>query len=191
MDPMSAEHPSPLTRFGEIEAALRDVAAPTGAAECHGILSGMLCGPEDLGEETWLREVLGDGDPAGLAPCREALGRLRAETARQLYAGRFEFTPLLPADDESLAHRSVALGKWCQGFLLGLGLSGLHDLAALSGESREVVSDFSEFTRIEPEPEPGEEAESAYAELVEYVRAGVLLINEELHGSAGPEDTIH
>lgn len=154
----------------------------TGAAEAHGILCGVLCAPEPPDDASWLQALLGDVPPedALAAECRSLLLAARAQAASQLYSGEFSFQPLLPADSEPLAVRAVALGEWCEGFLYGLGLGRIADVSALPPNCREILSDLGEFTQVEPEPEATEQGEAAYTELVEYVRAAVLLLLDEL-----------
>ena len=106
----------------------------------------------------------------------------------QLQGADFSYELLLPADDEPLQRRVLALAQWCQGFYLGLGVSGINQLEKLPEDSREVVSDMTEIARMENyDEQPGEEDEGAYAELVEYLRVGVLLIFEEL---SKPENVV-
>lgn len=162
--------------------ALERAGAATGASEAHGLLCGVLCAPGDPAEESWLSAVLGEVPETAEAvrECRSALLDTRTAAAGQLYSSDFAFRPLLPPDSEPVAGRSVALGKWCEGFLYGLALGGVSDPSNLPAEVREILADLGEFTHIEAEPEPSEEAEAAYAELVEYLRAAVQLVFEEL-----------
>ncbi len=83
------------------------------------------------------------------------------------------FAPILPDDDETLAVRAAALSDWCQGFLYAIG-PGLRDWTAASDTLQEFVSDIRDITRLDPGGD-GETDETAYTELVEYVRAGVTL----------------
>ena len=51
----------------------------------------------------------------------------------------------------------------------------------------ELLDDLAEIARVDFEVgEPDEEEQAAFAEVVEYVRVGVLLINEELQPSKAP-----
>ena len=152
--------------------------------QAHGILCGALCTPEGkkvdcVGEITGRAE---SGDVLG-RECTASLLSLYSETERQLGSGDCEFRPLLPDDEESLERRSEALGAWCSGFLLGLSLGGVTDLATLPADSREIIEDLNQFAGIRPSAIEDEAEEVAYAELVEYIRVGVMLINDELHGS--------
>jgi len=52
---------------------------------------------------------------------------------------------------------------------------------------REILRDLAEISKVEFDVEgAGEAEEGAYAEIVEYVRVGVLLINEEMHPVKAP-----
>ena len=64
--------------------------------------------------------------------------------------------------------------QWCQGFLYGLGAGSIPGCrAACRGRSGEIVRDLAEITRAGVDAGESEESnESAYAELVEFVRVG-------------------
>ena len=164
--------------------ALERAHATLDVSECHGVLCGLLCATKAFSEERWLGEFL-DPVEAGSAEaerCRKTLRSARRETQRQLEGQQFEFEPLLPNDDVSLTQRGEALALWCRGFMYGLAVGGLDDSVATSEDVREVLNDLSEFTRLDvSDLKEGTNAlESDYAELVEYVRVGVMLIHNEL-----------
>lgn len=63
----------------------------------------------------------------------------------------------------------------------GLGLGGIQDEAKLPGDVNEVMRDMSEISRLRfADQGGGNEDETAYAEIVEYVRMAALLVYEEL-----------
>ena len=76
-----------------------------------------------------------------------------------------------------------ALGEWCQGFLIGLSLGGVEDFQALPDDAKEIARDLVEIARAGTSYELSglEDDEEAFVELVEFIRVGALLINEELH----------
>ena len=167
-------------------------------AELHGTLTGLLCANGNAEAETWLKNLFpnaASGDLLG----EEAFDELKAlhETSRErLNATGCEFQLLLPDDDSDLDQRVHALGEWCQGFLVGLSLGGISDFKALPEDAREIAEDIVEIARADSSYsfDGSEEDEHAYAELVEYLRVGVLLINEELQPSQAPvakETTLH
>jgi len=91
------------------------------------------------------------------------------------------FLPLLPDDDEPVSERAAALVDWCEGFLYGFGNNGSTDLCEFSQEGREFVSDLKEITRMDVlSLEDDEENEVALSELMEYIKAGTLILREEV-----------
>jgi len=164
------------------------------AAEAHGTLTGCLCSTVAYRFEDWMLEILpGEGPHPGTA---RILQELFQSTSLALGEAQMEFTPLLPADEEPIDARAAALGVWCQGFLYGLGTSSLTDASQLPGDIGEVVRDLTEITHVAADSaESIESNEGAYAELVEFVRAGVQLLFDELEPlrreSSPPEGLLH
>ena len=100
---------------------------------------------------------------------------------RALRGDEMEFQLLLPDDDAVLMERALALSQWCQGFLYGFGTGGAVPREQLSAEVEEVLRDLTHISQAAVETgAEAEEEEQAYAEIVEYVRAGVQLIHDEL-----------
>lgn len=167
------------TGYAELQRVLGDAQGLTEAAEAHGTLTGALCAANAYQLEDWLGEILPDGrtDPLTRESCRVCF----EATARALREANMAFQALLPDDGQPLDARTTALGQWCQGFLYGLGTSSIADVTRLPGDVGEVVRDLAEITRIGVDTrESVESNESAYAELVEFVRVGVQLLFEEL-----------
>ena len=129
----------------------------------------------------WISNVLAD---AHSSEADRVLESLAAQTWKMLEEGDMSFTPLLPSDEMPLESRADNLGLWCQGFVHGLGVAGAQgDGNPVFKESpaRDIIEDFSQIARAAfAESESGDEAETAYIELVEYVRVSVQLIFEEL-----------
>ncbi|NIM29602.1 MAG: UPF0149 family protein [Gammaproteobacteria bacterium] len=180
------------TSYNLCSRALARARAELGAAECHGLLCGLLCGVDEQAPQRWLEEVLG---PAGRIQqdreaCRSELLRVLTDTVRTLCSGQCNFVPLLPGDDAGLGVRSEALADWCSGFLYGIA-SAVDLEKRLSKDALEVLSDFSEVTRLRSDAEESESSEADYSEIVEYMRVGVMLIFEELRGRPLPGDGVH
>ena len=172
--------------YTEIQRVLADERSMTDAAEAHGTLAGALCTAPTYRFEDWLQEILPDGRAQPLST--GALRSLYFVTAETLNGTELEFHPLLPEDASPLDERTTALAQWCVGFLYGLGSGSVPDLGALPGEVGEVIRDFDEITRVGVDGGEGEEQnESAYAELVEFVRVGVQIVFEELETLRVPE----
>lgn len=173
--------------YEAIEIALAEAGADADAAQLHGHLCGLTCVLGTGAAGLWLAQAFEVSDQSGAAPIgsKPTLERLAVDTADALEAGDMSLALLLPPDDEPLEERAASLAHWCQGFV-----HALHDAdpcAAQSGRAiksdtaKEIIADFREISRaVFAEDETQIEAESAYAELVEYVRVGVQLIFEDL-----------
>ena len=96
----------------------------------------------------------------------------------------FEFTLLLPEDTADINFRTEALGLWCQGFLTGLNQSKIPIEEITSPEVTDALNDIMEVAQVEFGDIPStDEDETAYYELVEYVRLVVLMVYHELKSS--------
>jgi len=172
--------------YRRVQELLAQDHALAGAAEAHGMLAGCLCGAAGYRYEDWLREILPEGRASAQADA--TLRELFDATAAALVAPDMEFMLLVPEDDEALDLRTAALAEWCQGCLYGLGAGSIPDAAELPGEVGEIVRDLTEISRAGVDAGDDEESnESAYAELVEFVRVGVQLLFEELSGARRPQ----
>lgn len=168
--------------FAEVAEVLRSAGADIPAAESHGCLCGALCAAEAYPFERWLEEVLPDEAAGEYRAADGPLGLIFSETVAALRGDQMGFQPLLPDDDRPMAERAAALGQWCQGFLYGLGCgSARRPASEMPGDVDEILQDLARIGQVEvPSGETGEEDERAYAELVEYLRASVQLVHEEL-----------
>ena len=131
------------------------------------------------------------------------MNTLYQDTFRQLSERLSSFVPLLPNDSDSASLRTAALAHWCEGFLHGL-VSGDHGEALkqrlASDPLADIIRDMLQLTRAAVDEDSDDETnESAYAEIVEYVRVAVQLTYEELAefrgpagaSSAGASETLH
>ena len=180
--------------YEQIQQVLTQAHSLSDAAEAHGTLVGCLCSTVAYRFEDWLLEILPDG-AAGPAATQVLLDLFQS-TSVCLAEAQMEFAPLLPEDEDPIDARAAALGAWCQGFLYGLGTSSLTDASLLPGDIGEVVRDLTEITHVAADgAESLESNEGAYAELVEFVRAGVQLLFDELEPlrreSSRPEGLLH
>lgn len=168
--------------YDDLDLALHRARADAEAAESHGMLCALLCvGPHRDPDDLINEEILaGQADSPEVVACREQLRALWRQTGRELAGGDYTVRLLLPEDDVGLWDRSDALAAWCSGFLYGLGLSGETVLERLGEESREFVDDLSECTRLERGDDYTEEDETAFIEIVEYVRIGLQAISQDL-----------
>ncbi len=180
-----------------LDEALFKVNAMMGAAESHGVLCGMLCARGAIELSEWIGHVLGDQEEGNvlLHDTVHQLSELHQVTMEKVNDISGSFYMLLPDDDEDLLGRTEALANWCQGFVYGLAAGGISEDSKLPGDTQEILMDFIEISRaghdtVDEALEATEEDELAFVEVVEYVRTGVMLINEELQ-SLVPSPTVH
>lgn len=176
--------------YAECQESLRAIGAALSASECHGLLCGLLCTGGEPEPGRWLGEVFGDRRDSSrpVTQCQARLLEIMQQTLEALSDPDCRFSPLLPDDDEPLAVRARALGLWCSGFLYGLGLGAPGWDSHLSPDAREILSDVSEFARISDDVEESGRQEADYAQLVEYLRVGVMLVHEEAGQVCGKFD---
>ncbi len=184
--------------YTAIAEAIEHLGGQQEPAEVHGTLTGLLCANGQAPAELWLQHLFPNirQDDLLAAEAVTTLKRLHEATRQQLSDPTCEFRLLLPTDDASLDARVHALGEWCQGFLAGLALGGIKDFRPLPDDAREIVEDIVEIARADSSYTftGNEEDENAYAELVEYLRVGVLLVNEEIQPVQAPpvlDPTVH
>ena len=176
----------------ELDAALNRCGASWDAGQAHGLLCSRLA---VLGADAgigWLEQVLEGSDPdnALRRECESMLDALYTYTHRQLAERQSEFEPLLPGVSDSTIIRADAIARWCEGFLHGL-VSGSPDdnlKERLSSEPlSEIIKDMLQIARATVDEETNDETnESAYAELIEYLRIAVQLTYEELADFRSP-----
>lgn len=169
--------------YMELDQTLQSAAADCTASEAHGLLCGILCAAGKTEPGVWLEHLLGEDNTLSVAAIdsSDMLLTLQSAILRQLNDDVFGFELLLPADNELLSSRTEALSQWCAGFLFGLALGGFREDVAMPDNISEVVKDFSEISRAGFTSDATDEAdETAYTEIVEYVRMGTLLLYEEL-----------
>ncbi len=165
--------------YADVKLVLYRESAPVDAAECHGVLCGMLCARGSMPLDAWLNEFL-EEQASCSADSISALRQLYDGTLEDLLSEDLDFLPYLPRDDSPLHERTQALASWCQGYLYGLGAGGIGRRSALPDNTRELMDDFTALAQAETGSGSAEELERMYMELVEFVRVGVLLIQEEL-----------
>jgi uncharacterized protein YgfB (UPF0149 family) len=159
-----------------------------GASDLHGSLTGYICGGGKAGARGWL--VALELEPATELP-QGAVARLYEDCSAWFDDPELGFEPLLPALDSTLDARGDALVEWCRGFLGGLGLAGITERQALSDDAKEILRDFGTIAASRFEYADAEEDENALAEVIEFIRVGVLLLHAELTAAPSGKVTVH
>lgn len=167
--------------FPEVAKTLEDLSSSVPAAEAHGCLCGALCTTAHYSMERWLEEIIPEEDKRADDDSQQALRLLYADTLNAVRGEEMDLELLLPDDDSPLEARASALSLWCQGFLYGFGTGAPVKAEELPTNVDEVLRDLTHIGRASVELEGGgEEEETAYTEVVEYVRVGVQLVHDEL-----------
>jgi yecA family protein len=166
-----------------LTALLQSAGADSCASEAQGMLSGTICAAGKTVPGLWLEYLLGEDNTlsAAAGDCSNMFLTLQSELLRQLNDEALGFELFLPLDDVSLSLRTEALSRWCAGFLYGLALGGFREDAEIPDNVNEVMKDIYEISRAKFSYDTtGEADETAYMEIMEYVRISVLLLYEEL-----------
>ena len=176
---MTSTVPITHAQLGELLASLRFGVDPS---DLHGSLTGYLCAGGQADARDWLAALRLETDKAEAAAAASSapLQQLFRECSAWLDDPDMRFEPLLPAADTPVDVRADALVEWCRGFLGGIGLAGAADASGLSPDCAEILRDFSTIAGSRFEYADSEEDESALAEVIEFIRVGVLLLHSEL-----------
>ncbi len=180
----------------ELDAALRRCGSTWNAGQTHGLLCSRLALAGADGASRWLMQVLADTDPdnALRSECEAMLEALCTATWQQLSGRQSDFMLLLPNDDEAAMVRAEAMGQWCEGFLHGL-VSETHGdklrERLATDPLSDIIKDMLEITRAPAGDEAEDEGtESAFAELIEYLRVAAQLTYEELAEFRAPTENM-
>lgn len=161
--------------------------------EAHGTLCGLFCGRTDMEPQEWLAlttsgsDAIEQGDLLA-AEAAEWLSELFFHTVSALSDNNLNFYPLLP-DDETEAIQLEAIAQWAQGFLMGLSLAGIENFSDYPEEVGEFVEAMTSISTADDYDLAGDDTDAeAIIELVEFIRIGVLLVNEEMNPLRVPVD---
>jgi len=171
-----------LPDYAALAAALERCGSAHSASEAHGFAVGLHLAQVEMPHVSWELEVYTDFDPADVlaGECRSQLDRLFSHVFTGEDAG---FALLLPQDVVVDHGRLVALRDWCQGFLYGIGLAGEGLMRQASQQMKDLLRDIAEITRLQVDDvDNSAENQSALIEIEEFLRVGVLLLRDEVHG---------
>jgi hypothetical protein len=181
---------APAITHAQLGEMLANLHLGVGASDLHGSLTGYVCGGGSAGARGWLAALELQTDPEIDLP-HAAFARLYEDCAAWFVDPELGFEPLLPDADSSMDARGDALVEWCRGFLGGLGLAGVSSRQGLSADAGEILQDFGTIAASRFEYADSEEDESALAEVIEFIRVGVLLLHAELTVAGRADKTVH
>ena len=151
-------------------------------SSAHGLLCGFYCVKQDISLDDWLNEVLVSIDLKNILEkeSHQVLAETFNNTSDQLSDPTLNFWPVIANDVSSLREQANTLIEWCQGFLVGLELSSVE---TSDEEVLEMIKDISEISQLDADLLDSEENTQDFYEIVEFVRMGVLFIQETLQPS--------
>ena len=151
-------------------------------SSAHGLLCGFYCVKQDIQLDDWLNEILVTIDLNNLIEkeAHHVLAEIFNNTNEQLSDTTLNFWPVIADDESPLREQANTLIEWCQGLLVGLGLSSVE---ASDEEVLEMIKDISEISQMDADLLDNEENTQDFYEIVEFVRIGVLFIQETLQPS--------
>ena len=151
-------------------------------SSAHGLLCGFYCVKQDISLDDWLNEVLVSIDLNNILEkeSHQVMAEIFNNTSEQLADPTLNFWPIIADDICPLREQANTLVDWCQGFLVGLGLSSVQ---TSDEQVLEMIKDISEISQLEVDLLDNEENAQDFYEIVEFVRMGVLFIQETLQPS--------
>ena len=160
-------------------------------SEWHGFLCGAVAGGALSGTAlfTLATEELA-ADHTNTDDLHAMMEDFTKRTSAELNDGQYTLQLLLPDDEWPLSDRVEALAAWCQGYLSGLGQSGMAS-EILSEEAKTAIRDLSAIGQADSELEEDESEEQDYVQLVEYVRIAILMVHTELCSVQTPTPAAH
>lgn len=181
--------------YSKISKALSAAELFTSAAETHGILSGIICGGDNLNSSSWathFNDIVNEGLGLPIAT-KKIVEELYANTIKQCAGNNLTFTLLLPNDDRPLAERAESVAQWSQGFLAGFGMVQ-QNLNKAEDDIQEIIRDIRDISQLELDADDeGEETEVAYVDIVEYLRVAAMLCFDYFSASKNNKEkqTLH
>ena len=151
-------------------------------SSAHGLLCGFYCVKQNIELDAWLNEILVSIDLNNLLEkeAHQILAEIFNKTSEQLADPTLNFWPVIADDDTPLREQANTLIDWCQGFLVGLGLSSVE---TSDEEVTEMIKDISEISQLDADLLDTDENAEDFYEIVEFVRIGVLFIQETIQPS--------
>ncbi|MFN7097392.1 MAG: UPF0149 family protein [Gammaproteobacteria bacterium] len=177
-----------IPSYEDIKSALSTVHNLVTPAELHGILCGLICAGLNKLDAKDVPETLMLELPEHLdtSTINNTLNMLFNNTQDQIKHFELDFQLLLPDDDTPLDERAYEFGKWCEGFIVGIGLSDAPHSYRDQREVGDILYKLNEAAKIQFEHlDFTEEDEHIFMEVTEFVRLAVFAIYQELSDDSG------
>lgn len=163
-----------LPSYVELTRVFEKTMPNSNVAQIHGIICGTICAQS--GVDIDILKLFPQAKKSKKA--QTLLIQMYEASYHELSEFSFQFSLILPMDSIDINTRAENLGLWCQGFLTGLGQVPVTEV---SDEVNEALEDMMEISKINfGDIATNDDDETAYFELVEYVRLSILMIYHEL-----------
>lgn len=188
-----------LLSYDDLEDLLATHECDTQGAELQGMLCGLFSGGMPNNDQDWIIPVMQqiNGGKKLSGSAMNPLSVYCRQIGEKLESDIFALDLALPDDRASLSERLTSIGKWCEGFLLGYGLT-TNNKKQFSDDLQEALSDLAEISQIDPDADEGDEMEKAYYTVIEHVKVAAQIIyvetrssNSKVAQSTGSSNSIH
>jgi uncharacterized protein YgfB (UPF0149 family) len=171
-----------LFSYEQLEKALCSDKKDHLPSELHGYICGIICGSHNLKDQDRFKLILDKLKEENLSAenYQKIFAELTIKSFKQLQDCCLQL--VLPKDESSMKTRLKSLSKWCQGFLSGLGETGITQKDIDQKELHEALKDLFTITNVKSivaNAKTTNDDELHYIELVEHVRVSTLLIYTE------------
>ena len=168
----------------QLERVVRQWPELESVAFLHGMLTGELCGAEQLSVSDFIGGLLKELEVSKVQESvLNQLYRLYEATLAGLTSAECDLQLCLPDDSHSLHDRALAVRQWCEGFIYGFGLTH-GDRRDLMDEVKEYLETIMEVSQINLDELQGVEDDELAAqleEIIEFLRIGAIAVYENLH----------
>lgn len=142
----------------------------------HGMLCGFFCIRDSVDVELWLSEILSiDVTDVSKIDNFADICVIFNNTKEQLNDANLNFSILIADDSQSLSQQAITVADWCQGFLIGIGLSNME---SQEQELMDAIKDISEISKLHTDIMDNNDNANQLTEIIEFVRMTVLLIQD-------------
>ncbi len=178
-----------MIEHSRVQEALEQLGATADATESHGVLCALLISNASMAR--WLELTLEGLPEQNDVLAKEHLTSLKQlfdETQHLLENEDLGFSLLLPDETDRFGLRLEGAALWCQGFVFGVGVSGLTEDENFDQQAQECLSDLLEISKLGFNVAASDEAEQQLIEIVEHLRMSTLLLNDTLNPLKRPEN---
>ena len=172
--------------FKNLEFNLKQCGSDWFASQCHGLICARLSVLGPISLELCLSQIFEHSKKQSqeFNQSQKEIKDLFNATWAKLDARQSDFDLLLPVDESSIKEQTIALSRWCDGFLHGI-VTGKNPNELKSLFSREpiniIIKDMVELTRATVASSDDDDEELGYLlEIREYLRTCAQLVYEEL-----------